>query len=126
MNTQGTTPERDESTVEFDPVVERATTVFRAGFRGSAAFLIVGIGLIVFRSQSLPPHLAPLDEVMSGLLEGSAASFIALGILVMILTPVVSTTTICLTFFQKRDQRYARLSGLVLLILILSISLSLR
>lgn len=126
MDTPATKPQLDHPEVQVDPVIERAVTVFRAGFRGSAAFLIVGIGLVVIRSESLPSHLAPLNEVISGLIGGSAASFITLGILAMILTPVVSTVTICLTFFQQGDQRYARLTAVVLLILILSISLSLR
>ncbi len=128
MNTRATTSDEDEneSFMPVDTVVGRATRVFRAGFSGSLALLIVGMVLIVTRKQSLPSHLVPLDEIVPGLIEGSAAPFVTLGILTMILTPVISTVTICLTFLQQGDRRYARLSAVVVLILILSISLSLR
>lgn len=109
-----------------DPVAERAALVFRAGFLVSAAFLLSGIALIAIRSQSLPSHLVPLADLPTSMAHGSSASFVTLGILAMLLTPMVSTLTIGWTFFQEGDKRYGRLAGLVLLILIVSILLSLR
>ncbi len=119
-------PVPEESTIVADPLVSRATAVFRAGFWSSLALLTVGVCLLAVRSESLPSRLVPLEAVVSGLLKGSSDSFITLGIMTMILTPVVSTVAICLTFLQARDRRYAMLSSIVLLILILSVSLSLR
>lgn len=116
--------QQDPSTV--DPLVMRVTAVFRAGFWSSLALLAIGVGLLALRSESLPSHLVPLDEVITSLAEGSSESFITLGIVTMILTPVVSTLVICLTFIQQRDRRYATLTLIVLAILVLSVSLSLR
>lgn len=125
METRAAVTEDRDTRTAVDPVALRATRVFRAGFCGSLALLAIGLCSIVIRSESLPSHLVPLDEIIASLGEGSSASFITLGILAMILTPVVSTVAICLTFFLQRDHRYARLTAVVLLILILSISLSL-
>ncbi len=112
--------------VDVDPLVSRATAVFRAGFWTSLAMLAVGVCLLVARSESLPSHLVPLEDIVSRLSQGSSESFITLGIMVMILTPIASTLTIGLTFIQRRDRRYATLTIIVLLILLLSVSLSLR
>lgn len=120
------TPPDQREPVIVDPLVSRATGVFRAGFWSSLALLTAGVCLLVVRSESLPSHLVPLDEVVSSLSEGSSESFITLGIIAMILTPVASTLAICLTFVQQRDRRYATLAVIVLLILLLSVSLSLR
>lgn len=124
MDTQATTSGHGEPPGRVDLVVLRATRVFRIGFCVSLALLIAGVGLIVLREQSLPSHLVPLDEVMPDTLEGSAAAIITLGILTMVLTPLISTVTIGLTFFQQGDKRYALLTASVLFILILSLSLS--
>lgn len=125
METRAAVTAGHDTRTTVDPVALRATRVFRAGFFGSLALLVIGLCSIAVRSESLPAHLVPLDDVIAALREGSSASFITLGILTMILTPVVSTFTIFLTFFLEGDHRYARLAAVVLVILILSISLSL-
>ncbi|CAA9542855.1 MAG: hypothetical protein AVDCRST_MAG87-225 [uncultured Thermomicrobiales bacterium] len=112
--------------VATDPLVSRATGVFRAGFWSSLALLAIGVCLSLARSESLPSHLVPLDGIASSLSEGSPAGFITIGIVAMILTPVMSTLVIGLTFIQQRDRRYATLTVVVLVILLLSVSLSLR
>ena len=112
--------------VEIDPLVSRVTAVFRFGFWGSLTLLTVGVVLLLARSESLPSRLVPLEGVVSSLSEGSSASFITIGIVTMILTPVVSTLAICLTFIQQRDHRYTTLTVVVLSILLLSVSLTLR
>lgn len=126
MDRRSTPPASVDSTAVTDPVIRRATAVFRAGFRASLALLITGVGLMILRSESLPSQLVPIDAIVTGVIEGTSASFVTLGILTMILTPVISTVAICVTFAQQGDPRYARFTATVLLILVLSISLSLR
>ena len=119
------TPDQPEPVV-IDPLVSRATAVFRFGFWGSLALLTAGVVLLLARSESLPSRLVPLADIVSSLSTGSSASFITIGIVTMILTPVVSTLAICFTFIQQRDRRYATLTLVVLAVLLVSVSLSLR
>jgi len=80
----------------------------------------------VIDRQPLTSHLARPEELFAGMGTLASGSLITWGIIAMILTPLVSSFTIALTLFQQHDVRYARITVLVLLILGVSLSLSLR
>ncbi len=121
-----TSTESDLTPIPPSLVAERCSTVLTWGFRISAALILIGILRAVIDQQPLDSHLATPEELVAGMRTATPGSFLALGIIAMILTPLVSSFTIALTFFQQHDARYGRFTLLVLLILGLSLSLSLR
>lgn len=125
-NTAPTTMEPEETPISPSLVAERSSTVLDWGFRISATLIVIGIIRALIDRQPLGPHLATPGELLEGLTSASSSSFLALGIIAMVLTPLVSSFAIALTFFQQHDVRYGRFTALVLLILAFSISLSLR
>lgn len=64
------------------------------------------------------PHT--LGEVGAGLLALRAQAFIALGLLLLIATPVVRVAVSIVGFAREHDRRYVLIASLVLLILLLS------
>lgn len=120
-------PPHDHDTTPIPPslVAERCITVLTWGFRMSAALILIGIARSLIDRQPLDSHLATPRELVAGLRTATPGSFLALGIITMILTPLVSCLTIAATFFQQHDARYGRFTVLVLLILGLSLSLTL-
>lgn len=118
--------EQDMTPIPPSRIAERCSTVLTWGFRMSAALIVIGIVRSLIGNQPLDSHLATPRELVDGMRTASAGSFLALGIIVMILTPLVSCLTIAITFFQRHDARYGRVTLLVLVILGLSLALSLR
>jgi len=112
--------------IEPSPVATRASTALLWGFRISAISIIIGIVRALIDREPLDSHLATPEELLEGLQSANSSAFLALGIIVMVLTPLVSSLTIAVTFFQHHDARYGRFTLLVLLVLGLSIALSLR
>jgi uncharacterized membrane protein len=111
---------------ENDQVLrDRATRVLQLGFRGAVVVMAVGLVLALIQQEPLPTTLGNPGEIVRGVLDGNPGSIVGVGILVIILTPLVSTFAIAVTFRKQGNTRYAMISGLVLLILLGSIGLSL-
>lgn len=125
-DTTVTSTENDLTPIPPSLVARRCSVVLTWGFRISAALLLAGIARAVVDQRPLDSRLATPEEFVAGMRTVAPGSLITLGIIAMILTPLVSSFTIALTFFQQHDARYGRLTLLVLLILGLSLSLSLR
>lgn len=125
-DTAATSTEYDLTPIPPSLVAQRCSVVLTWGFRMSAALILIGIVRALMDQQPLDSHLAKPEALFSELRTATPGSLITLGIIAMILTPLVSSFTIALTFFQQQDARYGRFTLLVLLILGLSLSLSLR
>ena len=108
---------------------ERTTSVIgwilRGGVIASAAITLLGLLLIPFRPGGLSslrldtfPHT--IGEVWVGLLGLNPLAIIALGLLLLIATPVVTVTTSAIAFAIERDRRFVVIAVLVLAILITS------
>jgi uncharacterized membrane protein len=121
-----TAPELDGTPIPPSPVAERSSTVLDWGFRISATLIVIGVIRALIDRQPLDSHLTTPGELLEGVMSATSSSFLALGIIAMVLTPLISSFAIAVTFFQQHDVRYGRFTVLVLLILGLSISLSLR
>lgn len=127
MDNSPTTPtEQDLTSIPPSVVAIRCSKVLAWGFRISATLIVIGIIRALIERQPLDSHLATPGELLHGLRTATSGSLLALGIIAMVMTPLVSSFTIALTFFQQHDARYGRFTLLVLLILGISISLSLR
>lgn len=125
-DTTVTSTEDDLTAIPPSLVAQRCSLVLTWGFRISAALILAGIVRSVIDQRPLDSHLARPEEFVAGMRTVAPGSLITLGIIAMLLTPLVSSFTIALTFFQQHDARYGRFTLLVLLILGLSLSLSLR
>jgi uncharacterized membrane protein len=120
-----TTPEIEPETAkkaarqrELDKVVH-SMLVFGLGL--STAVMCMGITLsLVFRSP-LPLITPPIDQVVKGLDRLSPSSFLTLGILLLIATPILRVFGSAIEFTITRDWRYAAITLLVLIVLSISI-----
>jgi uncharacterized membrane protein len=100
--------------------------VLRGGVLLSAGLLILGAllyALAALRSGSAAfPSTYPhsLGEIISGLSHGDPLAVLALGLLVLLLTPVARVLVSILAFARERDWLYVAITALVLLILLVS------
>src|SRR5450432_2796821 len=97
--------------------------VLQGGVLISAALILLGLfllptrpgGLSLTRLLNFPQTL---DEVRVGLLTWHAQAFIALGLLVLIATPVARVAVSILVFTLERDRKYIIITIAVLAILL--------
>ena len=83
--------------------------------------LSIGLTLGAISHQPLPTKVAPFREIFRGLKSGLPSSFLSLGILMLIATPVLRVFGSLVEFITKHDWRYTCITLAVLLILALSI-----
>ena len=96
----------------------RSAKVALTGWRLSLAFMAVGLVWSLVEQEALPDRLATPSNIMGQLQDGRPGSLVALAILTIIATPVVTAAVMVWTCFEERDTRLAVISGVVLLILI--------
>lgn len=101
-----------------------ASVVLTWGFRISAALLIVGLAVSAIQDEALHTSLEGASVIIDELADGNGASIVALAILVMIASPIVSATAIAVSLFQAGDRRYAKITAAVLAILLISATIS--
>lgn len=94
------------------------------GFRLSASLLLIGLVVSAIQQEGLHTSLEGFSTILQEIGDGNGASIVALAILVMIVTPIVSTLTVVISCLRVGDQRYARIAGAVLVILIVSALIS--
>jgi uncharacterized membrane protein len=102
------------------------STVLRGGVLLSAGVILLGV--LVFYAEWLRgdasdematfPH--SLGAVGHGLAHGDPLAIIALGLLLLLATPVLRVAVSVITFALERDWRYTTITLLVLAILVLS------
>lgn len=102
-----------------------AVRVLETGFRVAVAIMAVGLILAVIQQEALPSTLEQPADIARGIFNGDPEAIVGLGIISIILTPFASTIVIAIAFYRQGDRRYALISSVVLLILLVSIGLSL-
>lgn len=107
-----------------DAIAQPTARVLTWGFRLSAALLLVGLILSVIQREELHTSLEDFSTVAGEIGDGNGAGIVALAILVMIATPIASTIAVVLSCVRIGDRRYARITGAVLVILVISALLS--
>jgi len=103
---------------------QRTVRVLQTGFRIAVGFLAIGLVLSAIQREALPHEFGSPDEVVQDVFDGSPVGFLGLGIATIILTPLAATIAIAVTFVQFGDRRYALISGAVIVVLLISLSLS--
>jgi uncharacterized membrane protein len=101
--------------------------VLRGGVILSAAIMVVGLagfyaryarGGLTVGLATAPPH--SLSGVLSGLSHGDPVAIIALGLLVLLATPVVRVVISVAVFASARDRLFTLITLVVLAILLVS------
>ena len=119
------------STPEPEPETNRESEVRRElnqavhrmlilGLILSTAALLAGLGLSVISHRRLPSKVLGFGEIFAGLKTGTPAGFLSLGILLLIATPALRVFGSLVEFVRKRDWRYALVTSIVLIILVIS------
>ena len=102
--------------------------VLRGGVILSATLIFIGFILLLVHIGGKPgfaisigafPHT--LGQVWSGLLVWYPQAIIATGLLLLIVTPVITVTTSLVAFAIERDRRFVVITSIVLAILLASI-----
>lgn len=116
--------------VDQDAIVRRAELVISNVLRGGVLLsaVIIAAGVILFYARSAQsahglvdrPYPHTLAAVFSGLAQGDPIAVIALGLLLLLATPVVRVAVSIFAFALERDWRYVTITALVLVILIAS------
>lgn len=113
------------------PKAKASTTIvigwiLRSGVTLSAAIILTGLLLLFFHPGGLSRNVpgtfpSTLDQVWSGILNLQPQAVIALGLLLLIATPVITVTTSAVAFAVEHDRRYVIISLIVLAILLTSL-----
>jgi len=101
--------------------------LLRYGVLTALSVVLIGLVLFVFQQGGSTVHYEtfvqqPFDfsAFFSGLMHGNSLSIMALGVLLLILTPVMRVVSAIIGFFWEKDQLYTLISFVVLLIIIFS------
>lgn len=97
--------------------------VLRGGVLTSAAIIALGVVLFYVRATSgTVSDVVPrsLGDVVGGLPRGEPLAVVALGLVLLLVTPVLRVAVSIVTFALERDWLYTGITVLVLLILLVS------
>lgn len=121
MTDQTTTTIR---TFDSRQVTSAAIKVLTTGWRLSFVLVIIGLVIAIIRDEPLANELGTFSHVFDELRNGHSNGFLGVGILVMILSPIVSAATIAVSFFRIGDRQFGMITTAVFIILMISIGLS--
>lgn len=87
----------------------------------SSAFMLIGLVLSLIQTGSLPEAVPPFGLVIPQALAFQPGGLLALGLLVLIATPILRVAGSVIGFLYERDWRYALITFIVFLIVLTSI-----
>jgi uncharacterized membrane protein len=94
----------------------RIAAVLRAGVLAATAFLGAGLPFVVARARSGGEAELSVGRALRQLPSLRPESLAALGVVILVATPVVQLLTSAVLFWRKRDRLYVGLAVLVLAI----------
>ena len=89
----------------------------------SSALMLLGLLLSLLQTGTVPDAVPPLNQVIPLALAFQPPGLMALGLLVLIATPILRVLGSVIGFLIERDWRYAFITFIVLLIVVASILL---
>ncbi len=102
----------------------RVHLVLQAGVVLSGLLLAVGLAVVTVGSGDVSGALpSSVSAAVRGALRGDGLSLIAVGLLVLMATPIVRVAVLGVSWFQEGDRRYATIAAAVLAILAVSVAL---
>jgi len=93
------------------------------GLAISTALMVAGLALNLWRHQPLATTISGPSATFAAAIQAQPAGLLALGLLVLIATPIVRVIGSIIAFTFERDRRYALITLIVLSIVITSIVL---
>ncbi len=123
LTAEGLEPEEEPEILarrELNQVIHSMLTV---GLVTTTVILLLGFALSIIYRQPLPEKASGFSEILPGLRRGDPGSFLDLGLLLLIATPILRVIGSLIEFISKRNWRYTYITSLVLLVLALSMML---
>ncbi|MEA5077685.1 MAG: DUF1634 domain-containing protein [Anaerolineaceae bacterium] len=111
---------KTEEQIRFDETLHKLLLI---GLYLSVALILFGLGLALFTQQSVSDKVFPLESLISGIVSMNASSFLSLGLLVLIATPIIRVVTSFISFLVEKDWRFAAITLVVLVTVLVSILL---
>jgi uncharacterized membrane protein len=105
---------------DLNAVVHRVLII---GLIISTALMLAGVGLALFSQRDLPTAVPDIGGIVNRVIALRPSGFLALGLLVLIATPILRVIGSIGAFVYERDWRFASITTLVLGVLILSLVL---
>ena len=109
--------ERRQRQLETRQLEGRIATVLRTGVVAAAALLTVAMPWIVFQDRSHRAHRLSVGEALRRLPDLDPRALAALGVIILVATPILQLLTSAFLFWRKRDRLYVGLSLTVCLII---------
>jgi uncharacterized membrane protein len=103
---------------QLNKIIHTALTV---GLVASTAVMVAGLALDLIQNRALPKAIPRFEEVMTYVMALRPSGLFALGLLILIATPILRVLGSFAAFVHERDWRYAGITFLVLSILFASL-----
>ena len=116
----GAEKRRAQKQHDLDQVVHRMLLI---GLAISTILMLSGVGLEIARHQDLPSVEPDFGEVFLRVLALRPSGFLALGLLVLLATPILRVLGSIFAFAYERDWRFAGITFVVLMVVVASILL---
>lgn len=117
------TPEETRQRQAQRDLNEIVHSVLVLGLIVSVACMLIGIGLDLLYRREIPTAVPDFGDIFTRVRALRPSGFIALGLLVLIATPILRVIGSIGAFLYERDWRYAGITGLVFIILMVSLVL---
>jgi uncharacterized membrane protein len=116
-------PQEAQTAQERRDLNEVVHGVLIVGLVISTVLMLAGVGLDFVYQRDLPTVVPDIGEVVSRVVALRPSGFLALGLLVLIATPILRVIGSIGAFIYEHDWRFASLTTLVLMILLVSLVL---
>ncbi len=100
---------------------EAVHRILIVGLIASALLMMIGVAIELAQRRALPTTVSPPAAAIRQALQLDAAGFLSLGVLTLILTPLLRVGGSLIVFLWERDGRYAAITGLVLIVMLVSL-----
>jgi uncharacterized membrane protein len=121
--TPTTMPQETQAARERRDLNEVVHSVLIAGLLISTILMLAGVGLDLFYQRELPSTMPDIGDIVNRILVLRPSGFLALGLLVLIATPILRVIGSIGAFVYARDWRFAGVTALVLVVMMVSLVL---
>lgn len=100
---------------------EAVHRILIVGLAVSALLMVIGVAIELAQRGTLPTTVLPPREAIRQAFQLDASGFLSLGVLTLISTPLLRVVGSLIVFLWERDGRYAAITGLVLIVMLISL-----
>ena len=116
-------PEDAQAIIRGHTLNEVVHRVLIFGLTISTVLILVGLGLDLIRHRDVPTTVPTFGDVFRRTAQLRPSGFLTLGLLVLVATPILRVIGSTLAFLWERDWRYAAITFVVLVVVVLSLVL---